>query len=177
MERPLEADAGAVAAMAGGMGGPSETVHHQARRKGRDVQGGSMSLNLTSMIDVVFQLLIYFIITAAFVLGEGIITANLPTGTGVAAEPDPLNQPLYIDISSAGQTGFRIRVGDFTDAPSNFSGLTQMLTKYRVPNGPYPVDKPIVIRPEGAVRWQHVVNGFNSAVSAKYSNVAFGTAQ
>ena len=36
---------------------------------------------------------------------------------------------------------------------------------------------PIVIRPDHEVRWQHVVNAFNTAVRARYKNIAFAQTQ
>ncbi|MFI4859810.1 MAG: ExbD/TolR family protein, partial [Phycisphaerales bacterium JB063] len=48
-----------------------QVVHHTSQRKKRRVNDGEMELQLTSMIDVIFQLLIYFVITANFTIDEG----------------------------------------------------------------------------------------------------------
>ncbi len=184
MERVRDSSTDVAAAMAENLGDQGETVHHEKRHK-RDMRPASMTLNLTSMIDVVFQLLIYFILTIAFVMGEGIITANLPTGSGVAAESDPLAQKIEIVLSSAGTQGigYRIRLEGMAEAPTNFTSLAEMLTRFRHdpatnPGGIYdPKETPVIIRPEGDVRWQHVVNAFNAAVTAKFQNVAFASKQ
>jgi hypothetical protein len=39
--------------------------------------------------------------------------------------------------------------------------------------GIYEPDNPVLIEPAPGVRWQHVVNAFNAAIAAKYTNVSF----
>lgn len=151
--------------------------------KHRPLKRASMNLNLTSMIDVIFQLLIYFIITASFTLGEGVITARLPKGSGPAPSPDKLpDQPLNIILQSQGAYDVRINIEGIAEAPHNFTGLAQLLERVqfdpqRGRSGAYKPDNPVIIKPDGRVRWQHVVNAFNAAVKARYSNVSFAQAR
>ena len=134
-----------------------------------------MELNMTSMIDVVFQLLIYFIITSNFVPGEGILQATMPQGTGAAPDVERLQQPIKILVSSRGETGYRLDVDKSATAPSTFGDLGKMLEGMREDKGgTFAADNPIIIQPTGDVRWQHVVNAFNAAVRARFSNIAFG---
>ena len=152
--------------------------HHIPARKSRDMKPASFTLNMTSMIDVVFQLLIYFVITASFVMGEGVITANFPSGSG-PSQPDPLDpkQPIRITLSSRGESGYRLDVDRAPTAPSTFGELAKMLEGMQVGKGGFfEADNPVVIAPSGDVRWQHVVNAFNAAVRARYKNIAFSQA-
>ena len=161
-----------------------ETIHHVSNRKKRGRQGGPMQLNLTSMIDVIFLLLIYFVITANFAVDEGVLTVKLPQGQGT---PPPEDQPppppkdkLNIEIAAAGSHGFSIavdgqRLSSFTDLQKRLAELQFDLKRGR--NGMFKPDDPVIIKPQGRVRWQHVVNAFNSAVKMRYSNVAFSEAQ
>ena len=57
-----------------------QTPHH---RRGRRVVSllGKAPVMVASYIDVVFLLLIYFVVTASFAQGEGILTANFPRYT------------------------------------------------------------------------------------------------
>ena len=48
---------------------------HQIRSR-ESLEPPKITLNLTAMIDVIFLLLIYFVVTANFTPGEGILTAN-----------------------------------------------------------------------------------------------------
>ncbi|NBC11228.1 MAG: hypothetical protein GVY24_05750 [Planctomycetes bacterium] len=152
-----------------------EIARHESRSRKRKTD--ISQLNLTSMIDVIFLLLIYFVVTATFVEDEGVLIAKLPTGSGQEAPPEELPvENININITSYDQTGAIIEVG--AQRFSNFRDLTAYLisiqnnpakgrTGYAAP------DNPIIIRPGGEVRWQHVVNAFNSSVRAAYTNVSF----
>ena len=150
-------------------------------KKKKERKPAKMHLNLTSMIDVIFLLLIYFVITASFTMGEGVIVANLPRGTGQAPDPDePPPLKITIQITTLGNrgVGYRVSLLGFHDAPRNFKDLGALLMKYQNnPNkgrhGRYPVDSPVIIQPTAQVRWQHVVNAFNQAVKAQYENINF----
>ncbi len=162
-------------ALAGGM---DETVHHVSPRSRREVGSSKMQPNLSSMIDVIFQLLIYFVVTANFAVGEGVITAKLPQADeGAAATAAPPEKPLNILISSAGTYQYNIAIEGMGQAPRNFTELARLLESLQLnpanPNGSYKDDNPILIKPDGQVRWQHVVNAFNAAVKARYRNVSF----
>lgn len=155
-------------------------VPHVSQRKKRGLPPARMQLQLTSMIDVIFQLLIYFIVTASFTLGEGVITAKLPQGGAAPSTTKPPDKPLNITLTAAGTSGVSINVGG-VQRVDNFSQLIAVLERLqydpdRLRNGVYKPDNPILIKPAGQVRWQHVVNAFNSAVAARYSNVSFAQA-
>lgn len=141
-----------------------------------------MQLNLTSMIDVIFLLLIYFVISASFTIGEGVLTAKLPAGTGEASNTlEPPKQPLRIILSRATEIGgCRIHI-EGAGPMDNFADLAEMLVRLqydpdRGRSGMFKPDNPIQIVPEGKVRWQHVVNSFNATLKARYTNVAFARA-
>lgn len=154
---------------------------HEGRKTKKDLPPTRMQLNLTSMIDVIFQLLIYFVITASFAVGEGVIAANLPgQGQGTSAAELP-KTPLNIVVASRGLYSYQLRIDGISSTPSDFKALSDLLISLqndpqRGRSGAYPPDNPIMIKPDGAVRWQHVVNAFNAAVAARYSNISFAQA-
>lgn len=157
------------------------TVHHQSNRQKRELKPAKMQLNLTSMIDVIFQLLIYFVITASFAVGEGVIAANLPGQGQGTSSAEPPKTPLNIIVASRGQFNYQLRIDGISQAPANFKSLNELLQSIqhdpqRGRQGAYPPDNPIMIKPDGTVRWQHVVDAFNAAVSARYSNISFAQA-
>ena len=136
-------------------------------------------LNLTAMIDVVFLLLVYFVLSVAFASGEGVLTARFPTrcdhGDHLAI-PVP---PVRVNVTSHGAsgTGYRLEVESAVTAPRSFGELATMLRKLQTRSGGFvPPDARIVIAPTGAVQWQHVVNAFNATVRAGYTNIAFAQA-
>ena len=165
------------------------TVHHRSTRQRRGRRPAQVGeLNLTSMIDVIFQLLIYFVVTASFMLNEGVLTAKLPQGSGspVAADelpPEKINVRLTAD--PADDTLVQIERGS-TNNPvryESFGELAADLDRLRYDpeigqaGGIYNPDNPVIIEPQGTVRWQHVVNAFNAAVAAQYTNVSFAEAK
>ncbi len=140
----------------------------------------SMQLNLTSMIDVIFLLLVFFVVTATFTPDEGVITSKLPAleGSGAPKLPEPPKRPLNIVVSTAGRHGYRLRIEGLPQAPADFAHLAKILgdLQYdpdRGRTGPYKDDTPVFIKPDATVRWQHVVNAFNAAISARYREVSF----
>ena len=155
-----------------------QVVGHESPRMKRDLPQAKMQLNLTSMIDVIFQLLIYFVITANFTMDEGVLTARLPEEGNAPKEEklEPPDPPLFISVASAGIADYRIQLQGFPETPNSFAGLNDLLKSLAVSGTFDPEKKPIVIKPEAQVRWQHVVNAFNAAVGAKYKKVSFATA-
>jgi biopolymer transport protein ExbD len=133
-----------------------------------------MRLNLTAMIDVVFQLLIYFVVTASFSQGEGVLKARLPgEGQGSALGPPPPSAQLTVRVASTGTYAYRLAIEPGGLTPSSFHELADTLERLK---GVYGPDTPVIIQPDRALRWQHVVSAFNAAVRARYDNVAFATA-
>lgn len=154
-----------------------ETVHHRSRRGRRQIEPAKMQLNFTAMIDVIFLLLVYFVVIANFSPGEGVLTAKLPKGTaGNPVAPKPI-KPLIIALRASGAYGRRIEIQNVM-AVTDFAELASRLSTLRYdpisnPNGQYKPDWPLLIKPDRKVRWQHVVNAFNAAVRAKFENVSF----
>ncbi len=161
----------------------TETVHHEGSARKRGYQGGVKQLNLTSMLDVCFQLLIFFVLTANFAMNEGILAADMPQGVPpTPTEPTTPDEPVVIvlrpvganDVSIWVQRGPSISDGDFHRLytylnNSRFDPRTN-------PNGLYENDNPIVIKPMPKVQWEHVVSAFNAVIRAKYTAVSFAQA-
>ena len=159
------------------------TVHHPPRRRGREAVPAKMQLNFTAMIDVIFQLLIYFVVTASFAVDEGILTAKLPQGTGKPMKvPKTPQHPIKIRLTSLSlPTECRIELVGLSRSPRHFGELAEQLAglQYndRNPSGSFKPDNPVIIEPDGHTRWQHVVNAFNAAIKSRYTNVAFAQAR
>ncbi|MBH05700.1 MAG: hypothetical protein CMJ20_05205 [Phycisphaeraceae bacterium] len=141
-----------------------------------------ITLNLTAMIDVIFLLLIYFVVTANFTPGEGILTANLPRGSGTASPMEPPTPPLDIYVTAHRETQYQIELDQY-GVVQDFDHLYDRLVSLQYDKdagrtiGVHKPGDPIVIRPDHEVRWQHVVNAFNTAVRARYKNIAFAQTQ
>ena len=68
------------------------------KRKRSDREGDSeMEINLTPMIDIVFQLLIFFVVTAKFIKFEGELLSYLPKDRGTnPSDPEDPTEPVTI---------------------------------------------------------------------------------
>lgn len=133
-------------------------------------------LNLTSMLDVIFQLLIFFVLTASFAVGEGLLPADMPVGQGPSAKVEiPPVPPIEIILQSDGADGVRILIGP--SAFPSFGALFKDLhARHQANGGTHPKDGAINIAPDANVRWEHVVNAMWQCVRARFSNVNFKAA-
>jgi biopolymer transport protein ExbD len=145
-------------------------IPHQARA----------GLNITPMIDVVFQLLIYFLVATNFALGEQVFRLDLPERGGASANLDPFEldeEPLRIRVRSSGDEGQFISLsleGPYPQ-PEDLEDLERYLTKSLENSGAalFMTDHPVVIIPGPDTRWEHVVAAFNAAVRAGFRSVVF----
>jgi biopolymer transport protein ExbD len=140
-----------------------------------------LTLNLTPMIDVVFQLLIYFLVSTNFALGEQVYRVDLPNREEGAADPFALDEePLRIELLAAGDATpglVAIRIEGPWPQPSGFEELHEFLESRRIdadrPAGLFAPDHPVLIDPGPSVRWDVTVDAFNAVVRAGYTNVGF----
>lgn len=150
-----------------------KVVHHVSPRKKRrkSVGGEEMTLQMTSMIDVVFLLLIYFVITANFTIDEGTLLATMPGNSAQDRPEDDLDPPTNIELTSSddGVTYTIVVKGQRIDNATELAAYM----KGRVASGLMKADDVVQIKPQSVVRWQHVVNVFNACVSAELENVGF----
>ncbi|MEE2681112.1 MAG: biopolymer transporter ExbD, partial [Planctomycetota bacterium] len=94
-----------------------------------------VGVNLTPMIDVVFQLMIYFLLATNFALGEQVFKLDLPE-RGSAAASDPFDipeEPLRILVGSGGADGeaMDISVEGPYPQPDSLDSLEQFLIDSR----------------------------------------------
>jgi biopolymer transport protein ExbD len=139
-----------------------------------------LGLNLTSMIDVVFLLLVYFMAATEFKLGEELYKLDLPQ-RGHAADPFDLpREPLRIVVKSGRDGRATIQVPGFDDPPRDFKALQEFLRQRRQvgdgTGGLFEPDHPILIEPQDNAMWEHAIEAFNAAVAARYTNVNFAPA-
>jgi biopolymer transport protein ExbD len=169
-----------------------QTVHYVSARKKREPAPPKMQPPLTPMIDVTFQLLLFFLLVTRFP-NEAIIPGSIPQ-KGVSITPDP-TQTKTVDVivrqSGEGESTtpeYAIRAaleqpispaggGDYEQQLAE--GLHLALKDLVAARGE---DVHIVIKPEidrtqsTYVKWQYVVQAYNQARRAKIKNVGFAYA-
>ncbi|HOF18823.1 MAG TPA: biopolymer transporter ExbD [Phycisphaerae bacterium] len=151
-----------------------EAVHYVSARKMRGVAKPKMQPPLTPMIDVTFQLLLYFLLTMTFRQAEGQIPGTLPEkGIVNVSRTEDLRDPIRIRLWPQGEDNksASYEMGNFRYVePENlFQALLQQQTQLGSR------DIPVTIEPKPNVRWTFVVEAFNQAVRAKFENIGFVT--
>jgi biopolymer transport protein ExbD len=149
-----------------------ESVHHVSQRQKRGRGPTKMQPPLTPMIDVTFQLLLFFILTMQFRQAEGQIPADLPQegqGTAETVTLEPVDIYVRAGLSDAMPSieigGVQVMIRDWEELHTQLVGLVQQ--SYET----------AVINPDADVSWNHVVNAYNQAVRAKFKSVNFAAAK
>jgi len=150
-----------------------ETVHYVSAREKRERPKSKMQPPLTPMIDVTFQLLLFFLLTFTFREAEGQIPGSLPEeGTGGISAQQQLERPVTITLRPAGRFRESViyEISDLSVSPQNAADLYQQLAARAKQVG---LEVPVVIKPNGNVRWEYVVDAFNQAIAVKFKNIGF----
>lgn len=148
----------------------SDTCGIPASRK------ASVELNLTPMIDVVFQLLIYFLLGTSFVIGEQSYRMDLPERLGQApVDPFELDEdPLVIEVRPRSIGEPSVHVPGPWASPNTVAELRAFLAGKRLDQGGlYAEDHPVRIRPKNGATWGDAVEVFNAAFGAGYEKIGF----
>ena len=123
---------------------------------------------LTPMIDMTFQLLLFFLLAFQLRQPEGPIPASLPKA-GQGRHEAPLARPIHIVIRPVGDNAARYEIGNVVTADP--TEIYSVLEARKSAAGTS--DLPVAIKPTGDVRWRFVVEAFNAAVRARFKNIAF----
>lgn len=158
-----------------------DTPRFMRRRKPRPMR---LKINVTSLIDVTFLLLVYFMIATSFTASEEAYRTDIPNRAGAGAgDPFKLDQePLRITVTSTGLAPdmYRLRIEGPYAQPATFDDLYDFLSSRQVrpdtTGGLFERDHPIIIQPARTSRWEHAMEAFNAAARARYTNVTFAKA-
>ncbi|MEK6677242.1 MAG: biopolymer transporter ExbD [Planctomycetota bacterium] len=146
----------------------------EARRLHRVRGNSSIGLNVVPLVDVTFLLMIFFVIAGAFEAWEGTLALRLlPTGQGFGV-PLPLS-PVVVRLTRTGPNEQDVVVGldRFPQPIAGYSELANQLGELQRRPG-FDRQTPIAIVADDEVPWDHVVNAWNAAVRAGYTNLVFG---
>lgn len=126
---------------------------------------------MTPLIDCVFLLLIYFMVTSAFYRQEADISFALP---GVARQEEAVAIPdeQVIEIYDNGSVVLNDLRYDAPDDPA-LPELTFTLKRFRATAEANRTEAMITIAPGDRVKHQRVVDVLNACAAAQISNVTF----
>jgi biopolymer transport protein ExbD len=140
--------------------------------KARCVQISEDRVDLTPMIDIVFLLLVYFMVTTSIVKEEADLGVTLPSS--MAAPPDtPLPEQHYIDILIDGTT---LLNGMPSDNPGNpdLPNLRRTLQGLKLSSDRAGLKTIVIIQPDPETYQQSVVNVLNVLKAVGIRSISFG---
>jgi biopolymer transport protein ExbD len=128
------------------------------------VGDGEFGFQIAPMLDILFVLLLFFMVTAGAQKHEASLTTQLPGG-----KPGG-DVPLQIGIDSDGQvnvSGVPVSDADDRQLAPLVDRLNQVLASTPT--------QPVVITPERSTKQQRVIDVLNACAAAKVKNLAFGS--
>lgn len=123
------------------------------------------------MIDVVFLLLIYFILTMTFRQAEGQIPGTLPAPAEKPVTTIKTQVQIYLEPSGKNNESVIYGLNGLPFRPRDPDELFAALERRQRQLGSRKV--PVIIRVKNDVRWEFVVEAFNQALRARFKNIGF----
>ena len=138
------------------------------------------ALNLAPMMDVMFNLLIFFLVATSFKLPEALLAVRVPQTAGIAQQAAVPLVPIRIYLEPATDGGgevIRVSSAAYADATTlmiveDFDQLYSHLERLSTQAG-VTDQTPVVIAARDRTVWDQVVNAYNTAVRARYKQVVF----
>jgi biopolymer transport protein ExbD len=128
-------------------------------------------LNVIPLVDVMFMMILFFVLGTHFRQSEGQIPATLPRDGGPGEGSSVQGGQLQISIRPDGGDGAIYEVSGHRGVIHDGAELYQALEARR---GEIGDAKTVIISPGSETRWQYAVEAFNQAVRARYKAVGFG---
>ena len=122
---------------------------------------------MTPMIDVVFQMIIFFVCTAQLeqdMFSEFINLPDSPNAPEMAQEKDP--RTITIEVDAKGKVSI-------AQTPLSVSKLRKVLTKTVADYGQYGITIPILIRADARTQHRHIKNVMDVCTSSGLYKIAF----
>ena len=115
------------------------------------------------MIDIVFLLLIFFIVTWQFTKSETELSVSVPTAQE-GADPERQRGEIVINILANGMIKIE---GTSVDLPQLLKKLASIAAQYE--------NQPVRIRGDGGVAYQRIVEVIDTCQKAGIWNISFAT--
>jgi len=130
-------------------------------------------INIASLIDLVFLLLVYFMVAASLQKSEADLSIRLP---GMVAQKQSVEMPDE-QIIEVKETGHVILNDQQYDSPDSMDlpNLVAMLSRYRMSCQSAKIPAMITIMADDGTRHQRVIDVMNACANAQIKNVTFNT--
>jgi len=159
--------------------GERDVVHYEPPRKSRGHGKVKMQAPLTPMIDVTFQLLLFFLVACQFRQDEGQIPGSLPdTGEGIRHKDVVKLRELTIVLRTVrfdDETGLPVAAFFVGGDNVGIQDPERLFIRLRAHQESLGGSKeiPIIIQPRGNVPWQYVLQAYNQTVRAEFKSIGF----
>ncbi|MDH3345594.1 MAG: biopolymer transporter ExbD [Kiritimatiellaceae bacterium] len=140
-----------------------------------DLLNESTELQIAPLIDVVFLLLIYFMVSSSLKRSEADLSMSLPSSE---SQPQELKMPdeQIIEVLSNGR--IVLNESQYSDASkADLAELEAKLIRYREASALMNVPAMITIAAEDDSRHERVIDVLNACAGAKITSVTFGTTE
>jgi biopolymer transport protein ExbD len=130
------------------------------------VGDGEFGFQIAPMLDILFVLLLFFMVSAMAQKHEATLTTQLPGGT--PSKTDSI--PVQVALDEDGQVSIS---GSDIDDPKDhhLPGLVSRLKKIVSNNA----RQPIIVTPSRSTKQQRVIDVLNACAAAGVKNLAFGS--
>ncbi len=128
-------------------------------------------LDVSSLIDMVFLLLVFFMVTASLVKSEGDLSIKLP---GIVQQAVTVDMPdeQIIEVHSTGRV--YLNGLEFGDVDSNeLPNLVNIMTRYKMASDAARNKAMVTIWAEDEAKHQRVIDVMNACAYAGIENVTF----
>ena len=151
-----------------------------SRAKPQRPGGHLMHLQMVPMIDVVFLLLVFFLLTANFRLREGFLPAELPRRVTRAAltEVEPLEVRLDSQVNGDCLVHIGTQPGFVVSATVDGSGFETLVVELRrvIETQRRHGDDPVKLMPSWRTKWDHVAKAYDAIWQLDLENIIFALA-
>lgn len=139
--------------------------------RSRLTRGSVSMLNIVPMLDILFNMLIFFLCFGLALAPEGALPAKLPGSHGQAAGTVPLT-PIEIRLTGdAG--GVRVQMRPQGIQLSNMADVYAQM-KTLVESRDFGADAPVILIPGSDVPMAIVADAYNAAFQAGFKEIVFG---
>ena len=129
----------------------------------RNSRSHAPQLALTSMLDVIFLLLCFFVTVSVFSQWESEITIKLPSAS-TAEEPDRLPGEIIVNLDKDGKVSVNGKALELDDLEARLAKVAKF----------YP-DQAVIIRADKDVRYERLVAVIDTCRAANVWNFSFAT--
>ncbi len=133
-----------------------------------------LGLQMTPMIDCIFQLIIFFMLNIHFRSEEGLLKAFLPKASTAPAEEDPNKDKVFIKIGEASPGVLLVAVnGQAVGGATEAQKYAALETRLKAIKEGFPKMPPVIIDASSRLPYRYVISALNVCGKLEFQDVMF----